>query len=83
MQLAKLIGEAQYQAWFGEAEFLDGEPFKIIMPTLMKRNWVEDRFSTSMRKVFEESAIIEVRASPGYEPQSQACGPSKRDWGGG
>jgi hypothetical protein len=83
LQLAKMIGEARYQAWFGEAEFLEGNPLRIILPTLMKRNWVDEHFATAIGTVFGAAVIIEARPSVREEAQRQECCPRKVDPGGG
>ena len=83
LRLAEMIGEARYQAWFGEAEFSEGDPLRIIMPTLMKRNWVAEHFATAIRTVFGESVIIEVQPSARSVAERQACSPRNVDPGGG
>jgi DNA-binding transcriptional ArsR family regulator len=70
LQLAKLIGDAQYMAWFGEAEFLEGNPLRIIFPKLMKRNWVIDRYGKRICDLFGVAVIFEVQPAADLLPET-------------
>lgn len=63
LRLAKQIGEAKWQAWFSDANFHDGDPPRITMPSKFKRGCVLERFGIEIRRVFGDGVVIAVAPS--------------------
>lgn len=77
LELEKRLGGAQYRDWFGEAEFLEGCPPRIVVPKLMMLNWVIEHFSKTICDVFEGPVIVEVRPEACRGLPERACAPRK------
>lgn len=53
-KLAALIGEAAFQAWFGDASLQLVPSPKISVESEFKRDWIARNFPTALRRVFGE-----------------------------
>jgi chromosomal replication initiation ATPase DnaA len=67
LRLCKALGEPLFQAWFGDAEFDEGPPAKIIMATRFKRSHAEENFGDHLRQIFGDHLILGYAAESGME----------------
>jgi chromosomal replication initiation ATPase DnaA len=58
--LAEGIGQEQFKAWFSTAEFIDGSPPAIRVPTKFLQRWIEDRFHSAIEATLGSDVRIEV-----------------------
>ena len=57
-RLATVIGNAHFQTWFGDAEFIDGTPFKIVVSKEFKRNRIIERYLSKLIELFGQNVLV-------------------------
>lgn len=63
-ELAGLIGQAEFNTYFADAEILeDGEPPALRLGSIMKRNQAERKFARQLRTIFRGEFRLEARAA--------------------
>jgi hypothetical protein len=63
-RLSHEIGQAQFNTWFGDAEFTEGSPCRVLVPSTFKRNWIVNKFATKLSRLFGEDVHVEICAPP-------------------
>lgn len=61
-RLSHQIGQAKFEAWFADAEFIEGRPNKIVVEKPFRRNWIIQHFASELARIFGEDVSVEIRA---------------------
>ncbi len=60
-RLREIIGHSKFDAWFQNANFLDGPC--IALPSPARLNWVQGKFSDAIREVFGQACLIRLASA--------------------
>ena len=56
--LARLIGEPEFVAYFGNSELIEGPPHTIVVATEFKAHWTMKRFERALHRVFGKDLYV-------------------------
>ena len=57
-RLRERIGDQFFRAWFGDAEFIEGEPVKLVVPKEFQRNRIKERYHGHLTALFGDDLMI-------------------------
>lgn len=70
-RLASEISQARFDAWFGDAQFVEADPPTIAVPTRGKRSYINQNFGLEIARIFGDSAKVIVIEAPSNTPHAK------------